>query len=155
MVFKVISCNGVINSIPSAEVFCLASVFYIESVLIANVPVITYLFLSLNVPFITAIIESRQALFKGFISSLIQVTKAFLLFPWCFTLPGPDTRSLENILLLVMLLNVLLRCSEGQIITVELGIITITITDFLKTIFSILVNKALFFSFMSGKRKQN
>lgn len=81
MVFKVISCNGVINPIPSAElVFCLATVFYVESVLITNVRVITNLFLSLNVPFIMAIIESRQALFKGLVFSLTQVAKIFLPF---------------------------------------------------------------------------
>lgn len=154
MVFKVISCNGVINSIPSAEVFCLATVFYIESVLIANVPVITNLFLSLNVPFITAIIESRQALFKGLISSLTQVTKASISLmlhaawprykvlwkyfaacyaTWCFVMlfRGPNNRS---------------------------G--TWNKHDYCywlksKTIFSILAKKALFFSFTSGKRKQN
>lgn len=105
MVFKVISCNGVINPIPSAElVFCLAPVFYIESVLITNVQVITNLFLPLNVPFITAIIESRQALFRGLIFPLTQVAKIFLSFPWCFTLHGPDTRLFfENVLLNVLL----------------------------------------------------
>jgi len=81
VLFKVISCNGVINPIPSAElVFCLAAVFYAESVLVTNVREITNLILSLNVPFIMAIIESRRALFKGLIFSLTQVAKIFLPF---------------------------------------------------------------------------
>lgn len=68
-----------------------------------NVQAITNLFLSLNVPFITAIIESRQALFKGLISSLTQVAK-ILPFPWCLTLCGPDIRLLFEYVLRTALL---------------------------------------------------
>lgn len=80
----------------SSTQYPLQSLFFVKQLCFSlslcrslNVQAITNLFIWLNVSFITAITESRQDLFKGLISSLTQVAKILLPFPWCLTLCGP------------------------------------------------------------------
>lgn len=95
----------------SSTQYPLQSLFFVKQLCFSlslcwslNVQVITNLFISLNVSFITAITESRQALFKGLISSLTQVAKILLSFPWRLTLCGPDIKLFFEYVFLTVLL---------------------------------------------------